>query len=146
MPASPIEKTTKTTTRSSAVALSCLLFTVALTQIAFHWGPDGGSSGPGWRLLLRGWEGVSAGYPEWLANPLLLASWLCTLGRFPRVGTGCAALALGLMLLFPLRDSLTLPVSGSPVPLHPITPGPGYWLWLASGLAMAALPLMRTRR
>jgi hypothetical protein len=113
-----------------------LLFAAALTQVAFHWGPDAASSGPGWRLLLRGWQGLGAGYPEWLANPLLLVSWLGTFGQLRRTSAVCAAAAAALMLVFPFRTSLA-PFQGGPN-LHDITPGPGYWLWLASAVVMAA--------
>ncbi len=127
MPVSPIAGTT----RNSLVGLSILLFAAALTQPAFYWGPDGSASGPGWLLLLRGWRGLSSGYVEWLANPLLMASWIAAVrGKLP-LASGCAGLAAALMLVFAFRHVLAQNV-------HIASSGPGYWLWLASALLMTA--------
>lgn len=148
MPASPTEKATRTRRRrtgSSAVAISGLLFAAALTQVAFHWGPEAASSGPGWRLLLRGWQGLAAGYLEWLANPFLMVSWLSALGHLRRAAGTCGVIAVVLMLVFPFRESLTIPHGGLAAPVNHISPGPGYWLWLASAVVMAASPLIRPR-
>lgn len=105
--------------------LSVLLFAAALTQTAFFWGTQGASAVTGWRLLLRGSSGLSGGYVEWLANPLLLASWIAAL-RGWRALWLAASLAAGLlMLVFLFRQQI-----------HRL--GPGYWLWLASAAVSVA--------
>jgi hypothetical protein len=118
----------------SLTAVSIALFCAALTRTAFFWGRGAQSSGPAGRLLLQGWRGLPAGYVEWLANPLLIISWMLALGGVRFHSAVTAWLSVCLMLAFLLRPDLKLPGG------HPdatiVSYGPGYWLWLASALLM----------
>jgi len=143
MPASP----TARAIRNSLPALSIALFAAALTQPAFYWG-DPGDRAPGavsaFILLLEGWRGLPAGYLEWLANPLLVATWLAAAfeRRVPSlVGAGVATL---LMLVFPARGSALVLHSG--MTQHLASLGAGYWLWLGSALTMVVAQLRTTSR
>ena len=86
-------------------------------------------------LFAVGWMGVMVGYVEWLANPLLLWSWIASYFNRPRISGFAALCALGLALMFLLRHDLP---SGhqSGETLAIVSRGPGYWLWLVSILIM----------
>ncbi len=122
--------------RTPLTILSIALFLLALTQPAFFWGQAASSTGPSGRVLLQGWRGLTAGYVEWLANPLLLLTWVLTLRRHrsPSLASLISATAtVALMLVFLCRQTLRLP-SGSADAAAILTYGVGYWLWLVSGL------------
>jgi hypothetical protein len=114
--------------------LSVVLFGVSLTQPAFLFGAAGRSTGPAWELLLVGWRGVSCGYVEWLANPVLVISWIMSVSRY-RAGSAVLALtACGLMVTFLCRSSLQLPGAGPGVAV--VSYRAGYWLWVMSAALM----------
>jgi len=118
----------------SLTVLSIALFSAALTQPAFFFGQTAASSGPASRLLLEGWRGVPHGYFEWLANPVLLASWIMAFGGRHRGSVATAVLSLALMLAFLYRQMLQLP--GGRPDTAIVSHGAGFWLWVGSALAM----------
>jgi hypothetical protein len=84
--------------------------------------------------LLFGWIGVLSGTVAWLANPALLFAWLMFLmGRYQGAAIS-ALIATALMLSFLLTK--TVISSEAPTFSKVIGYGPGYWLWLASALAL----------
>ena len=86
-------------------------------------------------LLMVGWMGVMLGYVEWLANPLLLWSWIASYFNRPRASGLAALCAFGLALMFLRRHDLPKgDQSGGTMAI--LSLGPGYWLWLASALIM----------
>jgi hypothetical protein len=116
---------------------SILLFLASLTQDAYYLAGDNPEAwAASWGLLLIGWMGVYFGVFAWLANPLLLLSWMLFLRRkFGAAFVGSAA-----ALLFALSFLLHSTIVASEAPTYePVTGyGLGYWLWLASMLIMAA--------
>jgi hypothetical protein len=83
------------------------------------------------RVLLQGWRAPLHGYVEWLANPLLIIGWIATLRGYGRVAQATAWATVAAMLGFLFRHKLPLPGGGA------ITSyGPGYWLWVLSGLTL----------
>lgn len=86
-------------------------------------------------LFMVGWMGVIVGYVEWLANPLLLWSWIASYFNRPRISGLAALCALGLALMFLLRHDLpSSHQSGGTLVI--LSRGPGYWLWVVSVLIM----------
>ncbi|HKT72957.1 MAG TPA: hypothetical protein VJQ47_08720 [Steroidobacteraceae bacterium] len=103
-----------------SVLLSVLLFAAALyaPAIALH-GGQGAVSGA--RILGSGWRGLQHGYFEWLANPCLLASWVCSWVGWKRLSLIAACVACALALAFLARGEVART---------------GYWLWVCSAAAM----------
>src|SRR5690606_25920983 len=86
-------------------------------------------------LLAVGWAGIGSGGTAWLANPCLLVAW-ATLWKKPNLSLGFSLLAAVLMLGFLLVDDV---ISSSAPSYAKVTGyGWGYWLWLASAVALVA--------
>jgi hypothetical protein len=129
--------------RSVLLGVSAILYCVSLTQLAFCVeGNCKGNAHSGLAVLLTGWtntllilQAPFAGF-AWLANPLLLFTWVTVLAAYRRLALpfACTAFAFGLGILF--RPEILISESGN---TSPITPwGPGYWFWLGS-LTLALL-------
>lgn len=101
----------------------------------------------GWDCLLNGWYGVQNGYFAWLAN-LTYVPMLVTLGRrkwTPAVILG--ALFVGLALLSFQFVWTAIDWKNHPEPEFNGL-GPGFWLWLASGVVPLIITIaggVRTR-
>ena len=86
----------------------------------------------GWKILLGGWSAGIVMLTLWMANPfaVILAGWVYGRRR-PFKGLGLLTGVLGL---------LSIPA------LWPMTGvAPGYWLWVASFLPLAAADLLTIR-
>ncbi len=116
---------------------SVLLFLGSLTQDAYYLAGDNPEAwSASWGLLLIGWMGVFFGVFAWLANPLLVLSWLlCLRGK-----QGAALIVSIAAVLFALSFLLHSTIIASEAPTYRAVTGygVGYWLWLASMLIMAA--------
>jgi hypothetical protein len=115
--------------RNSGIFGSALLYVAALLMPALR--VDSGAVAVGSTLLLQGWRGLTAGYIEWLANPLLWLSWLALMRRRPAAALVLALATLGLMLLFLARGPLHWAAQPG---THTVQRAVGFWLWLASAL------------
>jgi hypothetical protein len=117
------------------ICLSALLYLGALRAPALSLGGNTERLASGSTLLLQGWRTLQAGYPEWLANPLLWFAWLAAARGHSRLALASALLALALMSGFLLRERLDWPAAhlGAPVVQRHL----GYWLWTASAFTMA---------
>lgn len=120
------------------VLASVLLFCISLTQetYAFQTRTRVGQSKGIYDLLL-GWFDLSE-TPAWLANPVLLFTWIIMLfqfGRYVGLATGIAAMCL--CLDFCRTESVTIFDSQD---THAIITGLGlgYWLWVASSASALA--------
>jgi len=76
------------------------------------------------------WRYRTLGLASWLANPLLVAAWICCLLNRCRVAAFLSGIALTLILGFPAVDEVPFGPKGADVPVLRL--GGGYWLWLAS--------------
>lgn len=137
----------------NATYVSICLFVLAMTQTAYYEvdaDPAPNSAG----LLLIGWMGaLASGYIEWLANPLLLCSWICALRKRYWLAVGSAALALTLILSFLRRSEVVWTGDNGDRTAAIQGYGFGYWLWSGSaaimviaGLALLARQLRLTRQ
>jgi hypothetical protein len=119
------------------VVASALLFLASLTQNAYHLAGDNPEAwSASWGLLLIGWMGIYFGVFAWLANPLLVLSWmLCVRGKH-----GAALIVSTAAVLFALSFLLHRTIVADEAPTYKAVTGYGlgYWLWLASMLIMAA--------
>ncbi|MBI1374301.1 MAG: hypothetical protein GC159_16415 [Phycisphaera sp.] len=123
-------------TRRVLVTSSVLLFAASLTQDGFL---ISGENPRAWAscfgLLFFGWIGVLQGVFAWLANPLLISSWLLLKARRTR-SIMCALAALMFALSFLLYKEIVTDEAGG---VSSITRySAGYWLWVAS-IAIAVL-------
>ena len=124
-------------TRTLVLLGSVLLFVASLTQDAYYLAGDNPESwSASWVLLLMGWMGVFYGVITWLANPLLVLSWILCLRGELRAAVIVSAAAVLLALSFLLHS--TIVTSEAPTYEAVAGYGAGYWLWLASMLIMAA--------
>ncbi|WP_454858179.1 hypothetical protein [Rhizobium binxianense] len=124
--------------------VSLLLYALCLAQPAYRSGVAGRLEvTPGWLALLTGWMAVTSGMIAWLANPLLLASWvLVAFQRRAALFTAAAAMLLALSFL--LHEQIMVDEAGNYGPLG--HDGAGYWCWLASiGLTLCAAAISYAR-
>ena len=137
-----------TTVAKRLVVLSIALFAVCLFLPDFCWdraGPNHVSPlaeecSAGFAALLFGVFGLMApadnpGYWAWIANPLLLASWILIVVRRPK-----ASIVLALISLLFAASFLRIGwVNGGWVGLFITRVEIGYWLWLTSiGVTLVA--------
>ena len=123
------------TSRSVAgpfMGASIVLFLLSLTQTGYHVdGPDEAGWHPSVGLLVVGCLGPFTGVFAWLANPLLVATWIMMRSRSRR-GTAlcCAVASLGMSLSFLLHEQVMKDEAGHYARITGY--GLGYWLWVAS--------------
>jgi len=123
--------------RKRLFIVSLVIFVICLTQHAFFIDRsdyDGWSSPIG--LILVGWLPLLSGEASalsWLANPLLLFSWI-SLFKLPKatLWTSLAALLLGLSFLS-VEEIMS---SEAPTYSKVTEIKAGYWLWLLSMLVL----------
>jgi hypothetical protein len=140
-----------TTLRVLTVLTSATIFVGSLTQIAYE--VDGSDRNVerlaeySLGLLITGWLGVFDDNPLklfiWLANPMMVVTWILYLrGHRSAAWTG-ALFALGLTLSFLLVESVLGPgpegVNVEDFEMRKIVSyGLGYWLWVASAAVLVA--------
>jgi len=112
---------------SFSIYLGCLFFDAYMA--AGHQ-----SSEQGYELLAVGWLGIFFGYYSWLANPSLLASWICLLKRRTLAAQILSGLALLLALSFLLHPDIIVDEGGTRKEV--IAYDVGYYLWLFSMMIM----------
>jgi hypothetical protein len=140
-----------TTLRAVVVLAVATTFAASLTQIAFV--VDGSDRSIerlpvyGLELLLTGWLSVFDDNPFkiliWMANPILVVTWILYLCGRRSVVLITAPMALGLTLCFLLVESVLGPgpegVNVEDFEMRTIIAyGKGYWLWVASAAALVA--------
>jgi hypothetical protein len=123
---------------------SLALFLASLPVLALQGNPPLGTF-TGWDCLTVGWAGVQSGYLAWLAN-LVYLPLLVSLGRRRRsAAIVFGALFLTLALLSFQFVSTALNFSRNPQPEFERL-GPGFWLWLSSGVPPLAAAMSLPRR
>lgn len=121
--------------RSALLSLSIALFAICLANDGYYIsGQNPRAWAPAWGLLLVGWVALFDGTITWIANPTLFIAWILFYRRRYRRAAAFAAIATGLMLSFLLTK--TIISSEATTHARVIGYGPGYWLWVASALAL----------
>jgi hypothetical protein len=115
------------------LTLSVVAFVAALFQKAFYVGNDP-SGWSGTAALISGAFGVIGGYPAWLANPFLFASWILSLLQKPGWTTICATIAALFALSFLYHKVIIVDEGGTLAKISGY--GLGYGLWLSSTVLM----------
>ncbi len=116
--------------------LSIIAFAVALTQDGFYIDdpdPKDLTWTLGLGLLVFGWNSVLSGEIAWMANPMLLLAWISYVIGKNQISLTFAVISLILMVTFRLRKKFISSEEASTF-LKIIGYGPGYWLWLSSGV------------
>lgn len=103
----------------------------------------GSFSVPGWQFLMQGWKGLTSlnvGGLSWLANPLLVVSWLAfTFPRYRLVAPVCAGLALLAALTSFLFNLLGGAEAGLLISAYDV----GFYLWLGSTFLQTAASMLQ---
>jgi hypothetical protein len=115
---------------------SVVIFVAAMTQPAFYQNRAAEPVTHAIWLLLSGFMGILIGYFEWIANPLLLYSWISARKKRVVPALLTALLAIAFILSFLSVKKMDWP--GMATDTHPDVQGyaAGYWLWLASAGVM----------
>lgn len=109
------------------------VYVFALTQDAYYVeGHDPKAWALAFGLLLVGWIGVLGGYYAWVANPFLFLSWFFLHKKKYLYGLLVSAISVLLMLSF--LSYKTILTSENMTYLKIVWRGPGYWLWVVSGV------------
>lgn len=98
----------------------------------YHTGRAADAGPLGFVLLLIGWLGLSESI-AWLANPLLLTSWILVRTERYVAAAIFAALAIASMLSFLGVNVTLVDEGGGRASVNRV--GLGYWLWLSSALS-----------
>jgi hypothetical protein len=85
-------------------------------------------------MLLAGWMGINSTLANfaWLANPLLLVTWILMHGKLTTFPMICSGVAAVLVLLPLFSPAFIMNEGGVKTVLHLTT---GYWLWVGSSQA-----------
>jgi hypothetical protein len=116
--------------------ISAITFVIAMTQPAYYQTRSGETVIGSAMCLKIGAMGLLAGYFEWIANPLLLFSWIAAIcGRRYQAAIS-STIALIFIASFLFRSKMTYPLyqRESTVPI--VGHGLGYWLWMLSAAIM----------
>jgi hypothetical protein len=121
------------------------IFVLSLTVFALSLGFEAFSNGheavPGWACLALGWWGLVGGCYAWLANPLIVFSWVM---RAAQQGVSMAAAALAVVFMFSFLGAETVVTNTAGMQDRITHVGIGYWLWLAGGILALGAALSGT--
>ena len=106
-------------------------------------GAAGGPTFTGLRILLQGWQGLSAGVVAWLANPLLLVAIGCGLARRYRIALILALAAL-LVGMTSVATGEIARLSGRNLPELSLLAG--FYCWMAAQIAVVIGGIAGVRR
>src|SRR5580692_8960828 len=120
------------TRRNVPLLLSLVVFIIGMFLPAYYQNLPDDPAPNSFGLLWMGWGGLITGNFEWLANPILLLSWLAALGKDVATTLISAALSVLLIASFLRRTEVVYPTDNDARHALIQAHGPGYWLWLAS--------------
>lgn len=118
------------------ISISAIIFVIAMTQPAFYQIRRDDMVIGSAMCLAIGAMGLLAGYFEWLANPLILFSWIAALRGRRYQSAVSATLALILMGAFLFHSTMSYPLYEREPNVPIVGHGLGYWLWMVSGATM----------
>lgn len=125
----------KTKKQKIFLFISVVVFIISLTQKSYC-SSFGLCDNFGFLSLFFGWIGVFMLHIPaftWLANPLLLGSWIF-FRKNPKTSFILSIIAFGLMLSFLLVDEIISNEAGTKSKV--VFYGLGYWLWIFSSFIM----------
>jgi len=115
--------------KTFTVVTSAILFMCSLTQIAFHIKDSDHIGQYSIGCLLFGWLAIPGPGILWLANPLLLFSWIALFKNIKKAFVySTAAFALAICFIFFRKIKLYNVMGESDI----LSLGLGYWLWVSS--------------
>ncbi|SHG42768.1 hypothetical protein [Chryseobacterium sp. OV279] len=123
--------------------ISVAVFVISLALPAVF--TQKGSEMYGLALFLLGWADVSGDGTSWLANPILLFSWIFLLVKQPKIAAFLGLLSVGVALYYFSETEITVNEAGHKSSITSY--GPGYYLWLLSCITMfvGSLLLLRSK-
>jgi hypothetical protein len=117
-------------------SISAIIFIIAMTQPAFYQTRRDDTVIGSAMCLAIGGMGLLAGYFEWIANPLLLYSWIAGFRGRRYQAAVSATIAFVFTVFFLFRSTMSYPLYERE-PIVPIVGhGLGYWLWMLSAATM----------
>lgn len=125
------------------VLISIVLFITSLALPAVF--TQKGSEMYGLAVFLLGWADLSGDGTSWLANPVLLFSWIFLLVKQPKIAAFLGLCSVGMALYYLTETEITVNEAGHKYPITSY--GFGYYLWLASCATMfvGSLLLLRSK-
>lgn len=118
--------------------ISIVLFVTSLALPAVF--TQKGSEMYGLACFLLGWADLSRDGTSWIANPILLISWIFLLVKQPKIAAFLGLLSVAAALYYFTETEITVNEAGHKSPITSY--GPGYYLWLASCAAVFIGSLM----
>lgn len=104
-----------------------------------------GSEMYGLALFLLGWADLSGDGTSWLANPILLFSWVFMLVKQPKIAAFLGLLSVAVALYYLTETEITVNEAGHKSSITSY--GLGYYLWITSCVTMfiGSLMLLRSK-
>ncbi|MFK7049096.1 hypothetical protein FLACOL_01838 [Flavobacterium columnare] len=113
------------------VSLSLILLLMSLTQNAYYIAEMKDSIGSfGLTSFLLGWFDIFGPGISWLANPLLIISWIVLIFKNSKISLYLSFMAVVFSLSFLFFKEIIVNEAGEKSEI--IVYGNGYWLWLSS--------------
>ncbi|PIF43342.1 hypothetical protein CLU96_0247 [Chryseobacterium sp. 52] len=112
--------------------ISIVIFIISLALPAVF--TQKGSEMYGLACFLLGWADLSGDGTSWLANPILLFSWVFLLVKQPKIAAFLGLFAVGVGLYYLTETEITVNEAGHKSPITSY--GLGYYLWIASCVTM----------
>lgn len=112
--------------------ISIVLFMISLVLPAVF--TQKGSEMYGLACFLLGWTDLSGDGTSWLANPILLFSWVFLLVKQPKIAAILGLLSVAVALYYFSETEITVDEAGHKYPITSY--GPGYYLWMTSCATM----------
>lgn len=117
--------------RNLTICISGILFMFSLLQNAYYIQGMKESIGSfGFIAFLLGWMDLSGAGICWLANPLLVLSWVLMIKSRNKIALACSALAVVFSLFFLSYENIIANEGGANSPI--IAYDYGYWFWISS--------------
>jgi hypothetical protein len=110
-------------------SISLLLLVISLTQVAYITNPKDSIASYSISAFLLGWLNIAGPGISWLANPLLILSWIFLFKRI-KLSLIFSIVAVLFCSSFMLFDQILINEAGSHSEI--LSYGIGYWLWLSS--------------
>ncbi|KMQ66201.1 hypothetical protein ACM46_01165 [Chryseobacterium angstadtii] len=102
----------------------------------------------GFTCFLMGWMDLYGNGISWLANPVLIFSWIFLLVKKPKIAAFLGLISVGAAVYYLTETEITVYESGSNHNYPISSYGIGYYLWVVSCLTMfiGSLLLMRSEQ
>lgn len=116
--------------KKAILVVSILLFLISLTQTAFILDYKKSTAIPSIQVFLLGWMDIfDSIHSPWLANPLLIISWIML---FKKTTTALISSFFACCLAFSFLSVTKEITTSDTISGYIISFGSGYWIWLSS--------------